>query len=234
MSVVISGRVVTAIANGTVLGQANLFVYLRPSRTDFQFSLDGGVTWQSWEGDPNLSTTRPGAIKATTNGTGDWSFTVPWTDSAIETRLPGGAPLPDLFWIISDPNGNAGEINYFGKTPQAVVGASKTIKDLITLASPDTWAVGAVNYAAVPAGERRRGRVAFTALGPATASVSFPTIGTSGWRVAMGVSSDDTTVEKTYFATLDEGSKTDVGCSVRISELPPAGKTVYVDIEVYQ
>lgn len=238
MSCAISGRVVVVTNTGTLTANPNRYVYLRPSRTDIQVSYDSGVTWQNWQGDPNLEATYPGAIQALCNGTGDWTFTIPWTDDISETQLPGGAPVPDLLWNIIDPNPTTGPIVYYGATPSAVVGANKTIQELCALPSPDTWQVGSVTYTAVPSGTRRYASVAFTSASR-VAAVVFPTIGTTAWKFAVGIESDDTPDNPEqgddvfYLVKLDTASKTDTGATVRISDLPPVGKTVLAHIEVY-
>jgi len=224
MSVVISGKVTTATSAGTVTGQNLKSVYLKPSRTDFQFSLDLGVTWETWEGDPNLANTYPGAIAATTDVNGNYSFTVPWTDDPNETRLPGGALVPDLFWNIIDPNPTSGTIAFWGKTDTAIVGAAKTIKELITLALPDTWQVGSVAYAATPYADERFGAVSFTSSST-TGALTFPSIGTSDWSFSHGIESDDT---NQYTVRVNTASKTDTGCTLELSDLPDVGKTVKV------
>lgn len=228
MSVVISGRVVTATSAGGITAQANKRVYLRPSRTDFQFSLNSGTTWQTWEGDPSLATTYPGAIAATTDTNGNYAFTVPWTDSASEVQLPGGAPVPGLLWNIIDPNPTTGTIVFYGATASAVVGASKTLKELIALASPDTWQVGSVAYVLAPAGNERFGSVSFTSAST-SAAVVFPSLGTTSWSFTAGIQSDDT---NQYTVRLNTASKTDTGATLELSDLPPVGKTVTVYLHV--
>ncbi len=231
MSCNISGIVAVAQPSGVLSGLVGKRVYLRPSRTDFQFSLDGGVTWQNWQGDPDLAGTYPGAISALTNGSGAWGFAVPWTDSASETRLPGGAPVPGLLWNIIDPNPTAGTIVYYGATPQAVVGAAKNIMELTTLPQPDTWAVGSVTYSAVPVGPRRVVTVPFTSASQ-SASIVFPDIGSAAWKFAWGVESDDATAAF-YAPLVDTASKTNTSGAIRLSDLPPVGKTVLVHVEIY-
>lgn len=231
MSVIITGRVVVATNAGLLEAVPSRYVYLRPSRSDFQFSLDGGVTWQNWQGDPDLAGTYPGAISALTNGSGAWGFAVPWTDSASETRLPGGAPVPGLLWNIIDPNPTAGTIVYYGATPQAVVGAAKNIMELTTLPQPDTWAVGSVTYSAVPIGSRRYVTVPFTSASQ-SASLVFADMGTTAWKFSYGVESDDVSATF-YLPQVDTASKTSTAGTIRISDVPPVGKTVLVHVEIY-
>lgn len=234
MSCNISGRVVLATSAGTTPGLPGLpsrQVYLRPSRTDFQYSFDSGTTWQSWEGDPNLAATYPGAIAATPDLSGNWGFTVPWTDSSSEVQLPGGAPVPGLLWNIIDPNPATGLVVYYGATKQMVVSTAKTIKELIALGSPDTWQVGSVTYTAVPVGPRRYVSVSFTSSS-ATASVVFPDIGSASWKFGCGVESDDAS-PTSYVPKVDTATKTSTGGTIYLSDLPPAGKTVLVHIEAY-
>lgn len=230
MSVIITGRVVVATNAGLLEAVPSRYVYLRPSRSDFQFSLDG-VTWQNWQGDPDLAGTYPGAISALTNGSGAWGFAVPWTDSASETRLPGGAPVPGLLWNIIDPNPTAGTIVYYGATPQAVVGAAKNIMELTTLPQPDTWAVGSVTYSAVPIGSRRYVTVPFTSASQ-SASLVFADMGTTAWKFSYGVESDDVSATF-YLPQVDTASKTSTAGTIRISDVPPVGKTVLVHVEIY-
>ncbi len=230
MSCIVTGRVVVAASAGTSTPLSGKKIIITPSRDDFEYSLDSGTTWQPWEGDPNLAGTYPGGVAATTNGTGDWGFTLPWTDSVTEVRLPGGAPVPGLLWNIIDPNPVKGVRVIYGATKQAVVGATKSTKQLITLASPDTWQVGSVTYQATPVGTRRYVTVPFTSASP-TASIIMPDYGSATWRLNFGFESDD--AAKTYAAILDRATKTSTGGSLRLSDVPPAGKTVWVYVEVY-
>lgn len=226
MSCVISGKVATATSAGSVTGQNAKSVYLQPSRTDFQFTNDGGTTWFTWEGDPDLSESYPGAIAATTDVNGNYSFTVPYTDT--ECVLPTGAPSPDLYWNIIDPNPTSGLLVFWGKTDSAVVGAAKTVKQLIALASPDDWQVGSVAFTAEPEGQERYGTVSFTSAGVAGA-ISFPSLNTTEWTFTVGIESDD---GKQYTINLDTGTKTDTGASVTLSDLPDVGSTVLAHFHV--
>jgi len=231
MSVNISGRVALALAGGLVPGLANKQVFLRPSRTDFQYSLDGGTTWQSWQGDPDLAATWPGAIAGLTDSQGTWAFTVPWTDDPAETQLPGGAPVPGLLWNVIDPNPSTGPLVYFGPTRELVVGAAKNIMELTTLPEPDTWQVGSVTYSAVPVGPRRFVTVPFTSAS-AAASIVMPDIGSASWKFGTGIESDDDS-DTFYEVKVDTASKTNTSGTIRISDLPPVGKTVLCHVEVY-
>jgi hypothetical protein len=230
MSCIVTGRVVVAAASGTASPLSGKKIIVVPSRDDFEFSLDSGTTWQPWEGDPNLAGTYPGGVAALTNVTGDWGFTLPWTDSTSEVRLPGGAPVPSLLWNIIDPNPVKGVRVIYGATKQAVVSMTKSTKQLITLAAPDTWQVGSVTYQAVPVGTRRYVTVPFTSAS-ATASITMPDFGSSTWRCNFGIETDDAT--RTYAVVLDRASKTSTSATLRLSDIPPAGKTVWVDVEVY-
>jgi hypothetical protein len=192
--------------------------------------VDSGTTWQPWEGDPNLRATYPGGVQTLSNQTGDWGFTLPWTDSSSEIQLPGGGPLPGLLWNIIDPNPTTGVRVIYGATPQSIVGATKTTKQLISLAAPSTWQVGSVAYFATPIGQRRYVTVVFTSSNT-TAALVFPAMATASWRCAFGCSSDDTT--KTYAAIVDSTTKTETGATIHLSDVPPSGKTVWVDVEVY-
>ncbi|TXH42065.1 MAG: hypothetical protein E6Q97_36260 [Desulfurellales bacterium] len=226
----VSGRVVYPVAAGTLTGLPTKKIYIKPSRDDFEFSMNGGTLWQPWEGDPANSQTYPGAVTATTNSTGDWGFLLPWTDDPLETRLPGGALVPDLYWNIIDPNPITGVRVIYGKLPSAVVSTSKTTKELITLASPNTWQVGSVIYNATPSGTRRYVSMTFTPSSP-TAGFTMPNIGTSAWKFTHGVESDDAT--KTYAPIVDTTTKTSVSGNVRLSDVPPSGKVVTVHLEIY-
>ena len=233
MSCTISGRVGTATAAGGTTGQSTKLVYLLPSRTDFEFSLDGGTVWQPWEGDPNLKNgPYAGAITATTSGSGAWSFVVPWTDSALEVQLPGGAPVPGLLWNIIDPNTASGPPRViYGATPELVVASAKTTKQLISLGAPNTWLVGSVTYTAVPVGPRRFVTVSFTSAST-TAAISMADIGTASWKFGHGIESDDTDLNF-YTIRIPTQSKTSTAATVLLSDVPPAGKTVRAHIEVY-
>jgi len=83
----------------------------------------------------------------------------------------------------------------------------------------------------LPAGPRRYVTLAFTSVTGPQASLSMYDIGTSSWKYESGISSDDPT--KTYTLILDTGSKTPTAGTFYLSDIPPAGKTVYADIEVY-
>jgi hypothetical protein len=226
MSCVISGKVVVATSAGGVTGQNAKAVYLQPSRNNFQFTTDGGTTWYTWEGDPNLSASYPGAIAATTDVNGNFAFTVPYTDT--ECASPTGAPVPDLYWNIIDPNPTAGPLVFWGRTDSAIVGASKTLKQLITLPVPDDWQVGNVTYSATPAADERYATVAFTSASTAGA-VTFPTLNTTAWTFTYGVESDD---GRQYTVNLDTATKTDTGAALTLSDLPAVGKTVRVHLHV--
>lgn len=232
MSCTISGRVALDTGPGTLTGLTNKTVLLRPSRTDFQYSLDSGTTWQNWQGDP-AQTRYPGSIATTTTGTGAWSFKVPWTDNANEIALPADSTLPPLTWQIIDPNPVQGAMFYTGATPELIVGAAKTIKDLTTLASPDTWSVSGTGagFGTLPAGPRRYVTLAFTAVTGPQAGLTMYDIGTANWKYDAGISSDDPT--KSYTLILDTTSKTPTAGTFYLSDIPPIGKTVYADIEVY-
>lgn len=224
----VSGFVAKYLASGTLNTTVydNAVVYLQPSRTDFQVLV--GSDWVAWEGDPDLEQTYPGAISATVNGSGQWTFAVPYTDT--ECVLPTSAPSPALEWQIIDPNPQSGVVYYRGKTDFAVVGASQTIKDLISLPSPNYWTVSGTAYNGYPVGTERLTTVTFPAS-TSSASASWASIGGTGWKAVFGISSDDTA--NNYTCTLDETTKTDVGVTVRIDPAPPVGKSVSVDMRVY-
>lgn len=230
MTCVVTGRVVYPVSGGTLTGLLGKKIYLQPSRDDFEFSLDSGATWQPWEGDPSLSSTYPGAVAVATNSSGNWGFMLPWTDSTSETRLPVGAPSPDLYWNIIDPNPITGTRVIYGKLVQAIVSTAKTTKELITLASPNTWLVGSVIYTAVPIGTRRYVSLTFTSSS-AIAGFSMPNIGTSSWKFTCGVETDD--ASKTYAAIIDSATKTATSATVHLSDIPPSGKIVTLHLEVY-
>lgn len=223
----VSGFVAKYLASGTLNTTVydNAVVYLQPSRTDFQVLV--GSDWVAWEGDPDLEQTYPGAISATVNSSGQWTFAVPYTDT--ECVLPTSAPSPALEWQIIDPNPQSGIVYYRGKTDFAIVGVSQTIKDLISLPSPNYWTVSGTAYNGYPVGTERRSTAAFTS-GAATASATWPSIGSTAWKCETGIRSDDLT--NVFKVTIDETSKTDVGATVNIDPPPAAGKTVYVDMRV--
>jgi hypothetical protein len=138
--------------------------------------------------------------------------------------MPGGASVPDLRWNIIDPNPTSGPLVYHGRTNAAVVAATKTLKELITLPSPDTWQVDNVSYAAAASATERYGTATFTSAG-VEGSIVFPTLGTTSWTFAYGVESDD---GKQYTVILDSTNKTDTGAPIALSDLPAVGKTVRV------
>lgn len=224
----ISGTVAKYLAGGTLDPTAyeDAVVYLQPTRTDFQVLV--GSDWVAWEGDPDLEDTYPGAISATVNGSGAFTFAVPYTDT--ECALPTSSASPELEWQIIDPNPQSGIVYYRGKTESAVVGASKTIKELTTLASPDDWVVSGTAYAGYPIGTERLAVVGFTSAS-ATSAASFTTIGTAAWQFTAGISSDDT--GNVYSVTVDESSKSATGCNLTIAPPVPVGNTVFVYLRVY-
>lgn len=224
----VSGTVALYLAGGTLDPTAyeDAVVYLQPTRTDFQVLV--GSDWVAWEGDPDLETTYPGAISATVNGSGNFTFAVPYTDT--ECALPTSSASPELEWQIIDPNPQSGVIYYRGKTEFAVVGASKTIKELITLASPDDWVVSGTAYNGYPTGTERFSTAAFTSSSTAT-TVSFPSIGTASWKHAIGVETNDPT--GVYKVTIDLSTKTDIGASITVDPPVPLGYTVYAYVRAY-
>lgn len=228
MSVDISGKVLLYEPDGSEIPfETPPTVYLQPSRTNFFYTTDGGTTWTPWQGDPVLKDAYPGAIAKVCNGSGDWTFTVPWTD----TECVSTAPNPPLLWNIIDPNPATGAIVYTGATPASVVGATSTLKDLITLAAPTTWKMSGEAYVGYPVADRRMATAAFTsASSTLTAGVSWPPMSAPTWKANIGIRTDDTS-GASYTAQIDETTKTASGCSIVLSGLPPVGTTVYVDIE---
>lgn len=227
MSCLISGYTqLTDSSLGVVAWTAQKYVYLQPSRDDFEY-LDASGNWKSWVGDPDI-TAYKGAIKAAVNmSTGAWAFTVPWSDNEVKFSLLSSAP--SLVWNIIDPNITGGTKVYYGPTLQAIVGGSKTLKELLLLASPDTWTATAANYTGYPNGPRRQVSVTFNA-GVSAQTASWPTIGYSTWRFSHGIRTDDT---NTYAVKVDKGSETDTGCTLTLSQAPPVGKSVQVDLEIW-
>lgn len=230
MSVTISGRIEVLSANNSLTPPSPAkFVYLVPSRTDFQFSINGGTDWQNWQGDPNLAATYPGGIKISTAPDGGWSVSVPWTDDPTECQLPVASTTPALKWNIIDPNPSAGCLVYTGETPAAIVSSAKTIQQLTALAPPNTWTVSSVTYRAVPVGPRRFQTLSFTTS--SIAALTMDDIGTNDWKFSYGIESD--VPSSSYTVTLDTASKTSTAGTFYLSDVPPATKTVKVHIEVY-
>jgi hypothetical protein len=226
MPCVISGKVGIISPTGTFVPTNGAPVYLQPSRNDFQWTNDAGATWFTWEGDPNLKTTYPGAIQTTTNSTGDFSFSVPFSDT--EVAFSGLAPTPALVWNIIDPNGPAGVKVFYGPTLAAIVAASKTLKQLLGLALPNTWQVATTAFTGYPLGLRRSGAVTFTSSSD-TATATWPDIGTAAWKMSWSIHTDDS---QPFAPSITKGSETNTGCSIVISALPAAGKSVVLDYEV--
>lgn len=230
MGVTISGRIELLKPNHSLQAPSPpKSVYLIPSRTDFQFSIDSGTTWQNWQGDPNLASTYPGGIQVTAALDGTWSVALPWTDDPTECQLPVASPTPALKWNIIDPNPTTGRLVFTGETPAAIVGSTKTIQQLTALAPPNTWTVSGVTYRAVPIGPRRFQTLSFTTS--SIAALSMDDIGTNDWKFGYGIESD--APSSNYTLTLDTASKTSTAGSFYLSDVPPAGKTVKVHIEVY-
>jgi hypothetical protein len=228
VAVDISGKVLLYDAAGTEIPfESPPTVYLQPSRTNFFYTTDGGTTWIPWQGDPVLKETHPGAIAKVCNSSGDWTFTIPWTD----TECVSGTPNPPLLWNIIDPNPATGTVVYTGPTPASIVGAASTLKDLITLAAPSTWQVSGEAYTGYPVGDRRVTTVSFTAASSTlTAGATWPAMAAATWKANLGIRTDDTS-GASYTAQVDDTTRTTTGCNIVLSGLPPAGATVYVDIE---
>lgn len=118
----LSGKLSRLLPDGTAEPVAEgTAVYLLPSRTDFMWTPDGGTTWLPWQKNLELDTAYQNGVKAETNGTGAFSFKVPFSDT--EVQLPTGAPLPALVWNVVDPS--TGKV-YYGPVLSSL-GATKTL-----------------------------------------------------------------------------------------------------------
>ncbi len=230
MPCVISGVSIAVDSAAAVVpwGSAK-YVYLQPSRDDFLFNRNGGGTWVAWEGDADLEDTYPGAIAVAVNlSTGAWSVTVPFSDSEVQFVGGTGPGTPPLVWNIIDPNVASGEKVYYGPTLASIVSTSKTLQQLLALASPDTWQIASASYTGYPYGAERLASVTFAA-GVDTASASWTDIGTTGWKATGSLHSDDSGVTGWQIVG---GTETATGCSVRLSGAPAAGKSATVNLWV--
>jgi hypothetical protein len=221
MPCTISGKLTYLDSAGAAQPLSGKKLYLVPSRTDFTFTPDGGTTWLPWQKNEDLPTAYQNGVEATTNGTGAWSFVVPFTDTEI--ALPGGAPSPSLFWNIIDAN--TGKV-YYGPTPSATVSTAKTLKELLALGSPNTWQIAGSTQIALPTGRAYKYSGNFTDASDELPIAFATPASTTDYEVLPGIETDDTTGKQVYSVNVKQGSRTVNGFTLKLSQTPPSGKTV--------
>jgi len=229
MPVTVSGYSIEQDSTGAVVAwTTQKYVYLQPSRDDIQVSYDGGTTWRTWVGDPDLQSTYPGAIRAAVNmSTGAFSVSIPYTDTEVKTQLTSTTPA--VKWNLIDPNVVSGVKYYTGATPSGAMGASKTLKQLLVdVAAPDTWEIRSTSYTGYPYGAERLASVTFNA-GQSSVAASWADIGTSTWKATGSLRTDDTGIQGFKIVT---GTESATGCTVELSAAPASGKTARVDLWV--
>lgn len=217
----VSGKITYLDAAGTSQPIEGAKVYLVPSRTDFMWTPDGGTNWYPWQKNTLLPTAYQWGVEATTNGSGAFSFKVPFSDT--EVQLPTGAPLPTLFWNIIDPL--TGKV-YYGPTLAATVSTAKTIKELIALAVPNDWKIAGAAQIALPAGTVYKYSGSFTDASDELAIAFAGPAATSDYAVTCGLETDTSTGKQVYSVNVKEGSRTVNGFTLKLSQTPPSTKTV--------
>lgn len=221
MPCTISGKLTYLDSAGTAQPLSGKKLYLVPSRTDFTFTPDGGTTWLPWQKNEDLPTAYQNGVEATTNGSGAWSFVVPFTDT--EVALPGGAPAPALFWNIIDAN--TGKV-YYGATPSATVSTTKTLKELLALGSPNTWQIAGATQIALPAGTAYKYSGSFTDASDELPIAFAVAAASTDYSITHGLETDDAATKDVYAVGVKQGSRTTTGFTLKLSQKPPTGKTV--------
>lgn len=227
----LSGTSIEVDSTGAVVAwTTQKYVYLKPTRDDFLFNRAASGSWIPWVGDPDLDGgAYDGAIAAAVNlSTGGWSLTVPYSDTEIQLSGAAGPGTPALNWQIIDPNVTSGLKVYSGPTLAAVIGASKTLRELLALAAPDTWTIHSASFTGYPYGTERLASVSFAA-GVSSAAATWADIGSSTWKTTGSLRTDDTGITGWKILT---GSETATGCTVELSAAPGSGKTARVDLWV--
>lgn len=221
MSCTASGKLTWSDSSGAPQPLAGQKLYALPSRTDFMWTDDGGTTWRAWQKNPNLPTAYQYGIEITTNGSGEWSVKLPWSDS--ELHLPVGAPAPAVLWNVVDPT--TGKV-YYGPLLQSVVGAAKTLDELTQLAAPNDWKIAGSAQVGLPVVGGFAGTITFTDASE-EAAVAFATPASSSeYRVLHGLETDSSAAKTPYAVGVKEGSRTVDGFTLKLSQQPPSGQTV--------
>lgn len=221
MACIVSGTITYSDSAGVAQPVVGAKLWVRPSRTDFDWTDDAGTTWRSWQKNPNNPVGHEYDIAITTIAGGAWSVKLPWTDSEI--RLPVGATVPSVFWNIIDDN--TGKV-FYGPLVEATVAASKTLNTLTQLGSPNNWRIAGAAQSALPVAGGYEGTVSFTDASDEIA-VSFPTrAGSPEYRVLHGLETDNSATRTPYVLNVKEGSRTVDGFTFKLSQAPPSGKTV--------
>lgn len=221
MPCTISGKITYLDSAGAPQALEGEKVYLVPSRTDFMWTPDGGTNWYPWQKNEALPTAYQYGVEATTNGSGAFSFVVPFSDS--EVTLPTGAPLPVLTWNIIEPV--TGKV-YYGPTLAATVLTAKTIKELIALAVPNDWKIAGATQVALPAGTSYKYSGNFTDASDELAIAFTVPAPTADYLVSPGCETDSSTSKQVYSVCVKEGSRTTAGFTLKLSQTPPSTKTV--------
>jgi hypothetical protein len=220
----VTGIVATLDSAGAAQVIQGAKVYLTPSRTDFVWTPDGGTTWYPWYKNENLPTAYQFGVEATTNGSGVFSFKIPFSDT--EVLFPVGATTPALIWNITIPV--TGQV-FYGPTLAAIVGASKTIKELTQLADPNTWRAATSQYTGYPYGIERMASVTFNAGQSSLGVGPWLDLGTTVWYAFGSLRTDDTGI--TGWKVV-KGSESTTGCTIELTSAPATGKTARVDLWV--
>ena len=205
--------------------------YTAAIRTDIQVSLDRWERPAELAGDPDLETTYPGAIAAKTDGSGDWSLSCPGQMTPRRRSSRVAHPCLVSCGTSSIRNPATGKIVYVGATPASRGGQHQNIMELTTL------------FARHLAGGQRHlqrhcrwGRVASyrcrsprRALRPASSfRISAAPRGSSGTAL-----NQTTRAQLSIRPTSSAAARPTRTGRIRLSDLPPAGKTVLVHVEVY-
>jgi len=196
-------------------------LYLRPSRTDFTYKV--GMDWEPWTKlNANLPLGYQDCVQIITNpGSGGWSVSVPYTDT--EVHLPAGAPSPALLWNIEFPEQR--EV-YFGPLPSSL-GATATLDSLLQGA----WELAGATQYATWSGTERIITITFTSAAQEQA-VAWNDIGGADWKFTSGVYTDDD--DRVYVCNCKKGTKTNLGATFRLSDLPQVSKDVSVDLRIWR
>lgn len=167
-------------------------VYLRPSRSDIHIKRSS--TWYPWEGNPDGDAGYKDCVKAVTNGSGIATFAnVPFTDTECYRPIdPATAAqgAPPVKWLVIDPNAQSGVKVYSGPLPSTLPNPSYSTKDLVALASPDTWSLSGTAWASYPEGRAQVGEVSLSSSSD-EATITFSHAFTTLPRMIFGSCADE-------------------------------------------
>lgn len=208
-------------ATGTKQPNAGNKWYAIPSRTDI--SLLSGSDWIQLSKNEDLPTAYQYGFEAeAAEGTGQFSLPLWFTDTEID--VPNAATLPAVVWNIIQAS--TGKV-FFGPLPSTLGAGPFTLKQLLSLASPDTWQVGGALVQAVTAFETVRGSVAITNGDGDEKAVNFlPPLSTANYIVTFGCETDSAFA--TYQPNVKDGTRTADGFTIKMAGVVPSGKTVEV------